>query len=102
MKNQRSLILIGGLLTFVALFPPGLSAKPFPLNNFDHPRLIETQELFNLMDHPSLRIVDMRTSLSDYLKGHIPGAVYLHFENTRFRIRASPTRLLTGSVSKDY
>jgi len=90
MKNQRSLILIGGLLTFVALFPPRLSAKPFPLNNFDHPRLIETQELFNLMDHPSLRIVDMRTSLSDYLKGHIPGAVYLHFENLQIPDKGVP------------
>ncbi|MGA2516387.1 MAG: sulfurtransferase [Thermodesulfobacteriota bacterium] len=90
MKNQRSLIMIGGLLTFVALFPPGLSAKPFPLNNFDHPRLIETRELFNLMDHPSLRIVDMRTSLSDYLKGHIPGAVYLHFENLQIPDKGVP------------
>ena len=25
----------------------------------------------------------MRTSLSDYLKGHIPSAIYLHFENLR-------------------
>jgi len=82
--------MIGGLLTFVALFPPGLSAKPFPLNNFDHPRLIETRELFNLMDHPSLRIVDMRTSLSDYLKGHIPGAVYLHFENLQIPDKGVP------------
>jgi thiosulfate/3-mercaptopyruvate sulfurtransferase len=90
MKNQRSLILIGGLLIFVALFPPRLSAKPFPMNNFDHPRLIETRELFNLMDHPSLRIVDMRTSLSDYLKGHIPGSVYLHFENLQIPDKGVP------------
>ncbi len=91
MKNQRSLILIGGILTFVAFFPPGiLSAKPFPIMNFDHPRLIETWELFNLADDPSLRIVDMRTSLSDYLKGHIPGAVYLHFENLQIPDKGVP------------
>ncbi len=82
MKNQRAYILIGGILTVMALFSPRfLSAKTSPLQNFDHPRLIETRELLNLTDHPSLRIVDMRTSLSDYLKGHIPGAVYVHFEN---------------------
>jgi len=91
MTNQRSLILIGGILTFVALFPPSiLSAKPFPLLNFDHPRLIETRELFNLIDNPLLRIVDMRTSLSDYLKGHIPGAVYLHFENLQIPDKGIP------------
>ena len=91
MKKRKSLILIGGLLTFVVLLPPGiLSAKPFPLVNFDHPRLIETRELFNLIDHPSLRIVDMRTSLSEYLKGHIPGAVYLHFENLQIPDKGIP------------
>jgi len=91
MKKRRSLILIRGILTFVALFPSSiLSAKPFPLINFDHPRLIETRELFNLMDNPLLRIVDMRTSLPDYLKDHIPGAVYLHFENLQIPDKGIP------------
>ena len=91
MKNQRVHLLIEGILTIVALFPPGfLSAKPFPLINFDHPRLIETRELFNLIDHPSIRIVDMRTQLSDYLKGHIPGAVYLHFEDLQVPDKGVP------------
>lgn len=52
-----------------------------PIKNFDHPRLIETRELLSLTSHPSIRIIDMRTSLPDYLKGHIPNAVYLHYEN---------------------
>ncbi|HXX32842.1 MAG TPA: sulfurtransferase [Thermodesulfobacteriota bacterium] len=91
MKNRRSLILLEGLLTFMALVAPGfVSAKPFPLINFDHPRLIETRELFNLTDHPLLRIVDMRTSISDYLKDHIPGAVYLHFENLQIPGKGVP------------
>jgi thiosulfate/3-mercaptopyruvate sulfurtransferase len=47
----------------------------------NHPRLIETRELPTLTRHPSIRIVDMRASLSDYLRSHIPNAVYLHFEN---------------------
>lgn len=81
MKKQRAHI-VGGILVFMALFPPCfLSAKTPPLKNLDHPKLMETRELFSLIDHPSIRIVDIRTSLSDYLRGHIPGAVYLHFEN---------------------
>ena len=82
MKQPRSYILIEVL--FFSLFfilPNYLSAKTPPFKNFDHPRLVETGELVTLLDHPSLRIVDMRTSLLDYLKGHIPNAVYLHIEN---------------------
>jgi thiosulfate/3-mercaptopyruvate sulfurtransferase len=32
----------------------------------------------------------MRTSLSDYLKGHIPNAVYLHFENLQIPDKGIP------------
>lgn len=91
MKNQRALILIGGILAVVALFSPSfLSAKTSPLQSFDHPRLIEPRELLNLTGHPSIRIVDMRTSLSDYLRGHIPSAVYLHFENLQIPDKGVP------------
>jgi thiosulfate/3-mercaptopyruvate sulfurtransferase len=65
------------------LIPNLVYAKPPPFKNFDHPRLVETGELAAVMDHPFIRIVDMRDSLSDYLKGHITNAVYLHFENLR-------------------
>ncbi len=82
MKKRRPSLLMGGILIFLFLFSPNfLSAKISPFKNADHPRLIETHELLNLTHHPSIRIVDMRTSLPDYLKGHIPNAVYLHFEN---------------------
>jgi thiosulfate/3-mercaptopyruvate sulfurtransferase len=63
------------------LIPTLLYAKTPPFKNFNHPRLIETGELAGVIDHPSIRIVDMRTSLLDYLKSHIKNAVYLHFEN---------------------
>ena len=82
MKNRKSSILKWGwLLSLFFILPNHLSAKTPPFKNFDHPRLIETGELVGLISHPSIRIVDMRTSLLDYLKGHIPNAVYLHFEN---------------------
>jgi thiosulfate/3-mercaptopyruvate sulfurtransferase len=82
MENRRAYILIGGILiSIIFSLPTFLAAKTPPLKNFDHPRLIETQELQNITNHPSVRIIDMRTSLSDYLKGHVPNAVYLHVEN---------------------
>jgi len=71
------------LFCILLLSPNDLLAKTFPLKNFDHPRLVETAELVGLVNDPSIRIIDMRASLLDYLKGHIPNAVYLHFENLR-------------------
>jgi thiosulfate/3-mercaptopyruvate sulfurtransferase len=91
--EQRPPILIRGILIAMILFLPGfLSAKTPPLKNFDHPRLIETGELTNLAGHPSIRIVDMRTSLLDYLKGHIPNAIYFHFENLRIPEKGIPAQ----------
>jgi thiosulfate/3-mercaptopyruvate sulfurtransferase len=82
MQKRRSHVLIGGILIAMALFFPGLlSAKQAPLKFLDHPRLVETQELITLTSHPSVRIIDMRTSFPEYLKGHIPRSIYLHFEN---------------------
>ncbi len=82
---------MAGILISMVLFLPGfLPAKSPPLINFNHPRLVETRELLNLTGHPSIRIVDMRTSFSDYLMGHIPNAVYLHFENLQIPGKGIP------------
>ena len=109
MEKRSSTILAGGILISTVLFLPGfLPAENPPFANFSHPRLIETRELPNLAGHPSIRIVDMRTSLSDYLKGHIPNAVYFHFENLQIPDKGIPDqapdrtsleRLLGGNVS---
>jgi thiosulfate/3-mercaptopyruvate sulfurtransferase len=82
---------MGGIL-IIFLLPGFLSAKTDPLKDFEHPRLIETQELQNLTNHPSIRIIDMRTSFLDYLKGHIPNAVYLHFENLQVPEKGTPAQ----------
>jgi thiosulfate/3-mercaptopyruvate sulfurtransferase len=93
MEKRRSHILIGGILITMALsFPGFLSAKEAPLKFSDHPRLVETRELRNLTSHPLVRIIDMRTSLPDYLKGHIPKAVYFHFENLRIPEKGIPAQ----------
>ena len=91
MEKRRLRILAGGILISTVLFLPSfLPAKEAPFMNFSHPRLIETRELLNLTGHPSIRIIDMRTSLVDYLKGHIPNAVYLHFENLQIPDKGIP------------
>ena len=83
MAKMKSSFWIRGILLLLVLFLPALlDAKPIPFKS-DHPRLIEAGELAGSTDHPSLRMIDMRTSLLDYLKGHLPDAVYLSFEVLR-------------------
>jgi len=84
MFRERVHLIAAGLCLLLLMFPASpLLAKTLPVKNLEHPRLIETSELLLLVDHPLVRIVDMRSSLLDYLKSHIPNAVYLHFENLR-------------------
>ena len=78
--TDPSLWIMRILFSFLLFLPVLLDAKPLPFKSGDHPRLIETGELTGLTDHPSVRIIDMRTSLLDYLKGHLPNAVYLSSE----------------------
>ena len=79
--NRGRLCPWASLLLSLLFFSPPLFARTPAIKNFDHPRLIETGELMGLLHHPSVRVVDMRTSLPDYLKAHIPNALFLHFEN---------------------
>jgi len=80
MAKRKSSLWVRGAILFLLLFLPALlDAKSLPFKT-NHPRLVETEELSGLTDNPSLRVIDLRTTLLDYLKGHIPNAVYLSFE----------------------
>jgi thiosulfate/3-mercaptopyruvate sulfurtransferase len=93
MKRLKFHSFIGCSLFLLLFFIPNRpSAKTAPLKNFEHPKLIETEELANLVDHPSIRIVDMRTSLPDYLKSHIKNAVYFHSENLQVSQNGIPAQ----------
>lgn len=70
-------------ILFAFPLPRAVEAKVPPFEDFNRPRLIDPKELRAALAHPSVRVVDMRNALHDYLKGHIPNAVYLHFENLR-------------------
>jgi thiosulfate/3-mercaptopyruvate sulfurtransferase len=91
--KSKYYFLIAGVLVLVSSLSGTIEAKTPPLKNLDHSRLIETAELAEVLNHPSLRIVDLRSSLDDYLKGHIPNAVYLHFENLRVSRNGIPGQL---------
>jgi thiosulfate/3-mercaptopyruvate sulfurtransferase len=108
-KRTRGLKMTGMLLSLFLLvsWTHGEAKNP-PIRNFNNTRLVETGELKDLISHPSVRIVDMRTSLLDYLKSHIPNAVYLSFENLRVPKSGTPAqapdrmcleRLLGGNLS---
>jgi thiosulfate/3-mercaptopyruvate sulfurtransferase len=94
MENRRPYVLKWGVLLLLFIFLPSpISAGTNPFKYYNHPRLIETGELVNMVDHPSIRIVDMRTSLLDYLKGHLPNAVYFHFENLQVPLNGIPAQM---------
>ncbi|MBM4323200.1 MAG: sulfurtransferase [Deltaproteobacteria bacterium] len=103
-----ALALLMGCFFFVSilLLPALLDAQPSPFKDRNFPRLIETKELFPLLSHPSIRIIDMRSSLLEYLKGHIPNSVYLHVETLhvpRSGIPAQgPDRIYLEKLIRDY
>ncbi len=82
------LVLMMGLLCF----PVSLEAESLPFKNLTFPTLIEPADLVPFVSHPSVRIVDMRGSLLDYLADHLPNAVYLHFETLRLPKRGVPAQ----------
>jgi len=78
--QKRSHYIPLGILLVLCLSSP-LNAKTPSLQSFQHPRLVESGEVIGVISDPAVRIIDLRSSLLDYLKGHIPNSVYLHFEN---------------------
>jgi len=80
--QKRSHYIPLGILLVLCLSSP-LNAKTPSLQSFQHPRLVESGEVIGVISDPAVRIIDLRSSLLDYLKGHIPNSVYLHFESLR-------------------
>jgi thiosulfate/3-mercaptopyruvate sulfurtransferase len=65
------------------------------------PRLISTDELQNWLASGPVNLVDVRADLFTYLKGHLPGAVYLHVESLRATEGGIPAQLLSASAYAD-
>jgi thiosulfate/3-mercaptopyruvate sulfurtransferase len=81
-------------LVFLLSCPVPGAAKNPPFKGFDRIRLIGTGELTPVLYHPAVRVVDMRSSLQDYLKGHLPNAVYLGVQTLQIPQKGVPAQAL--------
>lgn len=104
MKRKRIGYFFG--LLFLLFYAAPLWSKSIPFKNLHFPRLVETWEIAPLVHHPSLRIIDMRGSLLEYLKGHLPNALYFHFENLRVPRNGipaqNPDRIVLEKIMGEY
>jgi thiosulfate/3-mercaptopyruvate sulfurtransferase len=60
------------------------------------PRVVPTDTLAAWQARGPVAVVDMRTDVFTYLRGHLPGAVYLNTETLRASRGGMPTQLLDG------
>jgi Rhodanese-related sulfurtransferase len=65
------------------------------------PRLVSTEELARWRAEPPPLLLDIRTDVFAYLKGHLPGAEYLNSETLRASEGGIPTRLLSGEEYRE-
>lgn len=80
-------------LTLVLLAVAVLAAAP-PARGQD--LLVDAAWLGARLNDPTLRIVDMVTEPEEYQKAHVPGAVYLHVNDSRIAVPAGGFRLPTA------
>ena len=63
------------------------------------PKLIDTETLAERLERGwNLTVIDARSDLADYLRGHIEGAVFLHNETLRAAEGGIPAALLPGEA----
>lgn len=60
--------------------------------------LISTDQLAARLATDSVTVVDLRSDLNAYLADHLPGAVYLHYENLRVSADGVPAGVLPQSA----
>ena len=65
------------------------------------PRLISTDELARWQSAGPVLLIDVRTDVFAYLKGHLPGAEYLNTETVRASEGGIPTRLLSADAYRE-
>ena len=83
--------LIGGCGPSRAPQPPVAPAPAAAL-----PGIVSTEELAAWQARGPVILVDIRTDVFTYLRGHLPGAVYLNTETLRASRGGIPTQLLDG------
>jgi thiosulfate/3-mercaptopyruvate sulfurtransferase len=74
--------------------PPGTAPAP----EAALPGVVSTEELASWIAVGPVVLVDIRTDVFAYLRGHLPGAVYLNTETLRASRGGIPTQLLDGAA----
>ena len=89
MRHRTGTLLLAStlLVAVVALSHPASAAELLP-------PVVTTEWLAKHLTDPGLVIIDARTSLRDYMTGHIPGAQPLNAENVRSTARGVPAEIL--------
>jgi thiosulfate/3-mercaptopyruvate sulfurtransferase len=75
----------------------GPTAVP-PAISVSLPKLVSTEELARWQLAGPVLLLDVRTDVFTYLKGHLPGAEYLNTETVRASEGGLPTRLLSAEA----
>src|SRR5580765_8138211 len=65
------------------------------------PALVSTDELARWQAAGPVVVIDVRTDVFAYLKGHLPGAEYLNSETLRASEGGIPTRLLSAGAYQE-
>jgi thiosulfate/3-mercaptopyruvate sulfurtransferase len=71
-------------------------SAPAPESAVKLPAIVSTEQLAHWQDQRAVSVIDIRTDVFTYLKGHLPGAVYLNTETLRASQGGMPTQLLEG------
>jgi thiosulfate/3-mercaptopyruvate sulfurtransferase len=90
-------VLVGGLILASPAPGPGRFKGIAAVGTLERlPGLVSTDQLTQWQREQRVSIVDIRSDLFAYLKGHLPGAVYLNPETLRASEGGVPAQLLTG------
>jgi thiosulfate/3-mercaptopyruvate sulfurtransferase len=76
-------------------------ASPAPVAKAALPALVSTDQLAAWQAAGPVVLLDVRTDVFAYLKGHLPGAEYLNTETLRASEGGIPTRLLSGEAYRE-
>ena len=98
----RWLCLVPGCAGWPARDPPARSPRrPRRSCGASLPRLVSTDELARWQAESTVVVLDVRTDVFAYLKGHLPGAEYLNTETLRASEGGIPTRLLSAGAYRE-
>lgn len=82
------------------LLPEPEDDLPPPYPNFQF--LVETDWLYDNIDDPDLRVIDLRSSAMLFLEGHIPGATFVEIDQLRRKFGRVKGMLKTVKVVEKF